>query len=115
MTSTEGGLPDAGAPITSGGCARAPRPARVRRTLKRAPPAAQSRLPPWTMHDVARAGHVVMDGRVYDVSSIAPSHPGGEAVVRRFAGRDMSDAFRRARHSAHAREWLERHCVGVLR
>ena len=91
--------------------------ARARRTLKRRPPLDEAPVSPprhWTMEDVVYAGHTVMDGRVYDVSFIAPRHPGGAAIVRRFGGRDMSDAFRRARHSAHAREWLERHCVGVL-
>jgi predicted heme/steroid binding protein len=66
----------------------------------------------WSMHDVARAGHVVMEGHVYDISSIAPSHPGGEELLRRYAGRDITEAFHKNKHSVAAGEWLERHYVG---
>ena len=69
----------------------------------------------WTPEQLRRARTAtVMDGRVFDTSAIAPLHPGGAAIVRKYVGRDMSDAYRRVRHSSRATEWLEMHCVGKM-
>ena len=41
---------------------------------------------------------VIFGDNVYDISSWISKHPGGETVLRQYAGRDITDAFR-AYHS----------------
>mmetsp|Transcript_16259 Transcript_16259/g.28934 ORF Transcript_16259/g.28934 Transcript_16259/m.28934 type:complete len:511 (-) Transcript_16259:171-1703(-) len=36
---------------------------------------------------------LTIDGRVYDVSKFAAMHPGGEAFIHQYAGKDATDAF----------------------
>ncbi|NXO01357.1 FA2H hydroxylase, partial [Rhinopomastus cyanomelas] len=54
--------------------------------------------------------------RLYDLSSFVRLHPGGEQLLRRRAGTDVSAALDGPphRHSANARRWLEQYYVGEL-
>uniref|UniRef100_A0A8C6Z8G5 Fatty acid 2-hydroxylase n=1 Tax=Nothoprocta perdicaria TaxID=30464 RepID=A0A8C6Z8G5_NOTPE len=54
--------------------------------------------------------------RLYDLSAFVRLHPGGEQLLRRRAGTDVSAALDGPphRHSANARRWLEQYYVGEL-
>eukprot|EP00075_Anas_platyrhynchos_P032922 XP_027322175.1 fatty acid 2-hydroxylase [Anas platyrhynchos] len=55
--------------------------------------------------------------RLYDLSAFVRLHPGGEQLLRRRAGTDVSAALDGPphRHSANARRWLEQYYLGELR
>ncbi|NWQ96006.1 FA2H hydroxylase, partial [Burhinus bistriatus] len=54
--------------------------------------------------------------RLYDLSGFVRLHPGGEQLLRRRAGTDVSAALDGPphRHSANARRWLEQYYVGQI-
>nr|XP_043639246.1 cytochrome b5 [Erigeron canadensis] len=57
---------------------------------------------------------IVVDGKVYDVSSYLDEHPGGDDVLLQATGKDATDEFEDAGHSKTARELMETFCVGEL-
>ncbi|XP_009786222.1 cytochrome b5 [Nicotiana sylvestris] len=57
---------------------------------------------------------VVIDGKVYDVSSYLDEHPGGDDVVLAATGKDATDEFEDAGHSKDARELMEKFFIGEL-
>ncbi|KAF2294954.1 hypothetical protein P3X46_017207 [Hevea brasiliensis] len=57
---------------------------------------------------------IVIDGKVYDVSSYLDEHPGGDDVVLATTGKDATDDFEDAGHSQEARELLQSFCIGEL-
>ncbi|EXB44868.1 putative cytochrome b5 isoform 2 [Morus notabilis] len=57
---------------------------------------------------------VVIDGKVYDVSSYLDDHPGGDDVVLAATGRDATEDFEDAGHSKSAKELMETFCIGEL-
>lgn len=54
--------------------------------------------------------------RLYDLSGFVRLHPGGEQLLRRRAGTDVSAALDGPphRHSENARRWLEQYYVGDI-
>ncbi|NXU52414.1 FA2H hydroxylase, partial [Turnix velox] len=54
--------------------------------------------------------------RLYDLSGFVRLHPGGEQLLRRRAGTDVSSALDGPphRHSANARRWLEQYYLGEM-
>ncbi|MBA0751762.1 hypothetical protein Gogos_000666 [Gossypium gossypioides] len=57
---------------------------------------------------------IVIDGKVYDVTSYLDEHPGGDDVVLESTGKDATDDFEDAGHSKSAKELLESFCIGEL-
>ncbi|XP_060215077.1 cytochrome b5 [Lycium barbarum] len=57
---------------------------------------------------------VVIDGKVYDVSSYLDEHPGGDDVLLGATGKDATDEFEDAGHSKDARELMEKFFIGEL-
>ncbi|KAI7994891.1 Cytochrome b5 isoform A [Camellia lanceoleosa] len=57
---------------------------------------------------------VVIDGKVYDVSTYLDEHPGGDDVMVAATGKDATDEFEDAGHSKSARELMETFCIGEL-
>ncbi|KAI8539393.1 hypothetical protein RHMOL_Rhmol09G0179700 [Rhododendron molle] len=57
---------------------------------------------------------VVIDGKVYDVSTYLDEHPGGDDVIIAATGKDATDDFEDAGHSKTARELMETFCIGEL-
>jgi cytochrome b involved in lipid metabolism len=57
---------------------------------------------------------VIIEDGVYDLTSFAREHPGGEEIVLSFAGRDASSAFESVGHSTRAHVLKEKYKVGVL-
>jgi hypothetical protein len=67
-------------------------------------------------NDAAQGYWLVIDRLVYDVTEFMHAHPGGERILRLYAGRDATHGFQRAhadRRQAALR--LERHRIGALR
>ncbi|XP_076944449.1 cytochrome b5-like [Bidens hawaiensis] len=65
-------------------------------------------------HNSAGDCWIVIDGKVYDVSSYLDEHPGGDDVILQATGKDATDEFEDAGHSKTARELLETFFVGEL-
>ncbi|KAK9277382.1 hypothetical protein L1049_006925 [Liquidambar formosana] len=57
---------------------------------------------------------VVIDGKVYDVTTYLDEHPGGDDVFIEVTGKDAADEFEDAGHSKSARELMETFCIGEL-
>ncbi|PIA33789.1 hypothetical protein AQUCO_04000089v1 [Aquilegia coerulea] len=57
---------------------------------------------------------VVVDGKVYDVSSYLDEHPGGDDVLLKATGKDATDEFNDAGHSKDAIQLMEEFCIGEL-
>ncbi|KAL9253094.1 Cytochrome b5 isoform A-like protein [Drosera capensis] len=65
-------------------------------------------------HNSKRDCWVVIDGKVYDVSTYLNEHPGGDDVVLEVTGKDSIEEFEDAGHSEEARELLETFFIGEL-
>jgi stearoyl-CoA desaturase (delta-9 desaturase) len=79
--------------------------------LSPAPPA--SELPCMTSQDVKRRAQegaclIIVEGLVHDVTKFLPEHPGGEAIIRAYFGKDATSAFygNLVQHSTLARTVL---------
>ncbi|CAN6675798.1 unnamed protein product [Malus baccata var. baccata] len=57
---------------------------------------------------------VVIDGKVYDVSTYLDDHPGGDDVLLAATGRDATEDFEEAGHSKTAREEMKALCIGEV-
>ncbi|XP_021910387.1 cytochrome b5 [Carica papaya] len=57
---------------------------------------------------------VVIDGKIYDVTTYLDEHPGGDDVVLAVTGKDATDEFEDAGHSKTARELMENFFIGEL-
>ncbi|KFK28993.1 hypothetical protein AALP_AA7G074900 [Arabis alpina] len=57
---------------------------------------------------------LVIDGKVYDVTSYMDDHPGGDDVLLAATGKDATDEFEDAGHSKSARELMEKYFIGEL-
>ncbi|XP_051145711.1 cytochrome b5 [Andrographis paniculata] len=67
-----------------------------------------------SQHNTGGDCWVVIDGKVYDVSSYLDEHPGGDDVLIRAAGKDATEEFEDAGHSKSAREQMEQFFIGEL-
>ncbi|CAN1794802.1 Cytochrome b5 isoform A [Linum perenne] len=57
---------------------------------------------------------IVIDGKVYDVSSYLDDHPGGDDVILQVTGKDATDDFEDVGHSQTARDELKTFFIGEL-
>lgn len=59
---------------------------------------------------------VLLGTRVYDVTAFLRMHPGGEALILRRSGEDVSRVMEGPphRHSENARRWMEQYYIGEL-
>lgn len=59
---------------------------------------------------------VLLGTRVYDVTAFLRMHPGGEALILRRSGKDVSREMEGPphRHSENARRWMEQYYIGEL-
>lgn len=56
---------------------------------------------------------IILDGKVYDVTSYVEEHPGGEAILRN-AGRDSTKGFHGPQHPGRVFDIIEDFCIGSL-
>lgn len=57
---------------------------------------------------------VIYKGGVYDVTSFLHSHPGGDEILLRYAGSDITEPFKEIGHSEQAEAILKKHFIGNL-
>ncbi len=55
---------------------------------------------------------VVVEGKVYDLSTFYKSHPGGPDLITEWAGKDGSKVFKDAGHPAQAKKEMEDYLIG---
>ncbi|KAH6802172.1 cytochrome B5 isoform A [Perilla frutescens var. frutescens] len=67
-----------------------------------------------SQHNTNEDCWIVIDGKVYDVSSYLDEHPGGDDVLLGATGKDATDEFEDAGHSKSARELMDKFCIGEL-
>jgi len=66
-------------------------------------------------HATKKDLYVVIDGKVYNVSSFVDEHPGGEEVLLDVAGQEATEAFEDVGHSDEARGILDGMLIGTLK
>ncbi|KAJ4974562.1 hypothetical protein NE237_007736 [Protea cynaroides] len=65
-------------------------------------------------HNTGEDCWVVIDGKVYNVTSYLDEHPGGDDILLAATGKDATDDFEDAGHSKSARELMQEYCIGEL-
>ncbi|XP_076012159.1 cytochrome b5 type B [Genypterus blacodes] len=66
-------------------------------------------------HNVSKDTWLIIQDKVYDITSFLEEHPGGEEVLLEQAGSDATESFEDVGHSTDAREMLEQFYLGELR
>ncbi|KAI4379204.1 hypothetical protein MLD38_005530 [Melastoma candidum] len=66
------------------------------------------------LHNTREDCWIVVEGKVYDVSSYLDEHPGGDDVILETTGKDATEGFEDAGHSKDARELLATFCIGEI-
>ena len=79
----------------------------------------ESQLPRYTWEEISRHNNasslwIVLDGKVYDVTSWKDEHPGGEEVLLEAGASDATNAFEDVGHSADARELSNKYLIGMV-
>ncbi|RAH78910.1 hypothetical protein BO86DRAFT_381829 [Aspergillus japonicus CBS 114.51] len=57
---------------------------------------------------------IVVNGKVYDVTEFAPTHPGGAQIIYQYAGKDASVEYNSAHSSSLIATELHGSCIGEL-
>ncbi|KAM9553537.1 cytochrome b5-like isoform 2-T2 [Salvelinus alpinus] len=57
---------------------------------------------------------IIINHKVYDVTTFLEEHPGGEEVLREQAGGDATESFEDVGHSSDAREMAANMVIGEL-
>ena len=65
-------------------------------------------------HATAASCWLLIDGKVYDVTSYLPRHPGGVSAIAPYCGKDGSAAFEGLPHSTNAHQLLAAYLVGAV-
>ncbi|CAL1604102.1 unnamed protein product [Knipowitschia caucasica] len=66
------------------------------------------------LHNMSTDTWLIINDKVYDITSFLEEHPGGEEVLLEQAGSDATESFEDVGHSTDAREMLEQYYVGEL-
>ncbi|CAM9286164.1 unnamed protein product [Ectocarpus sp. 12 AP-2014] len=87
-------------------------------TALRNPMAKLKHIGPFTAEEVARHSSdddawIIVDGKVYDVTSYLHQHPGGDAILRN-AGGDSTEGMHGPQHPPSAMEILQTLYIGLL-
>eukprot|EP00462_Mataza_sp_D1_P018606 CAMPEP_0175139824 /NCGR_PEP_ID=MMETSP0087-20121206/11129_1 /TAXON_ID=136419 /ORGANISM="Unknown Unknown, Strain D1" /LENGTH=554 /DNA_ID=CAMNT_0016422901 /DNA_START=284 /DNA_END=1948 /DNA_ORIENTATION=- len=65
-------------------------------------------------HNTEQDCYVAIHGKVYNMTSFLPKHPGGVERVMAYAGQDATFAFENQDHSKKARLWMKSYAVADL-
>ena len=57
---------------------------------------------------------IIINNKVYDVTSFLDKHPGGSDIILDFAGKDATEEFRDIGHSENAKKMLEKYLIGKV-
>uniref|UniRef100_A0A7S3UZS2 Cytochrome b5 heme-binding domain-containing protein n=2 Tax=Aplanochytrium stocchinoi TaxID=215587 RepID=A0A7S3UZS2_9STRA len=76
-------------------------------------------MPKYTMSEVAKHSTkddawIVIDGKVYDITSLLEHHPGGHEILLQFVGQDVTQHFYHLKHSKYATATKDGLCIGQL-
>lgn len=76
-------------------------------------------LPSYTLdevkeHDCDEDCWIVIDNKVYDITTYLDYHPGGKVFVLQSAGQEATQKFNESEHSNTARDLLKKYLIGVL-
>ena len=67
------------------------------------------------LHNTRDDCYIVLNGRdVHDITKFIMKHPGSPKILLRFAGKDATDAFKKIRHSQHAKTLTTRYKIGTI-
>ena len=66
-------------------------------------------------HSTSRSCWIIVDGKVYDVTSFLSQHPGGAPAILQFCGRDATQAFYGKPHSKNAVAMLSDYLIGKVK
>jgi len=67
------------------------------------------------IHDRVTDGWIIIDDKVYNVTTWIPYHPGGEKVLAAVLGQDATYEFKGVQHSHQARAQLEKLWIGFIK
>ncbi|GLJ44259.1 hypothetical protein SUGI_0925290 [Cryptomeria japonica] len=65
-------------------------------------------------HNTQNDCWIIVNSKVYDVTSYLEEHPGGDDVLLLATGKDATEDFEDAGHSTDAREIMEKYYVGEI-
>lgn len=65
-------------------------------------------------HNMSNDVWLIIQDKVYDITSFLEEHPGGEEVLLEQAGADATESFEDVGHSTDAREMLQQYFIGEL-
>ncbi|XP_022621123.1 cytochrome b5-like [Seriola dumerili] len=66
------------------------------------------------LHNMSNDTWLIINDKVYDITSFLEEHPGGEEVLLEQAGADATESFEDVGHSTDAREMLQQYYIGEL-
>lgn len=109
-------------PRTAGLSGRIPRVLFCYMSVWKPEPMSSSVSPRWfsrkevDRHHTKDSCWVLLGNQVYDVTGFLRRHPGGEALILRRSGSDISQEIEGPphRHSENARRWMEQYYIGEL-
>eukprot|EP01002_Notosolenus_urceolatus_P014714 NODE_6485_length_625_cov_79.875000_g5529_i0.p2 GENE.NODE_6485_length_625_cov_79.875000_g5529_i0~~NODE_6485_length_625_cov_79.875000_g5529_i0.p2 ORF type:complete len:134 (-),score=40.62 NODE_6485_length_625_cov_79.875000_g5529_i0:91-492(-) len=64
-------------------------------------------------HNTAEDCWMAIGGKVYDVTTFLPEHPGGADVMVDVAGKEATEEFNAIGHSPKAKEMMEEYLIGT--
>ncbi|XP_006856406.2 cytochrome b5, partial [Amborella trichopoda] len=67
-----------------------------------------------SLHNNNKDCWVIIDNKVYDVTSYLDDHPGGDDVLLAVTGKDAKEEFEDAGHSADARKLMDEYFIGEV-
>lgn len=65
-------------------------------------------------HSTPASSWLIIDAQIYNISSFAAMHPGGEKIIRKYAGKDATESF----YALHRHEVLDKYArlrIGSIR
>jgi len=65
-------------------------------------------------HDIEEDCWIIIEGKVYDVTSYLNFHPGGGKLILEWAGKDATEQFKEAKHSTTAIQQMEKYLIGEI-
>lgn len=65
-------------------------------------------------HNTSENCWIIIDKRIYNISSYIEEHPGGIDIILQYAGKDATDAYDEIGHSSIANNILNKYAIGTL-